>query len=228
MIPIKDELPTRSTPVMTIALIAANALVFLWQISLGPAREYGVMRLGLTPIELRGIFSYAHGAVNVLPIVTIFTSMFLHGGIGHLAGNMLYLWIFGNNVEDALGSLRFVGFYLLAGLVAALVQVFTASDPTIAMIGASGAVSGVLGAYLRLHPRARVLTLVPLFFYVSILHVPAYLFLILWFAGNFLSAMATAGTHGGGVAFFAHVGGFVAGMLLVGPFRAWAGRARYA
>jgi membrane associated rhomboid family serine protease len=104
--------------------------------------------------------------------------MFLHGGLLHVGGNMLYLWIFGNNVEDALGPLRFLSFYLLAGLVAALVQVFTTSDATIAMIGASGAVSGVLGAYLRLHPHARVVTIVPLFFYVSILRVPAYFFLI--------------------------------------------------
>ncbi len=228
VIPIKDELPTKSPPVMTVALIAANVLAFLWQISLGPGQEYGVTRWGLTPLELRGIFSYAHGAVNALPVFTIFTSMFLHGGIAHLAGNMLYLWIFGNNVEDAMGSLRFLSFYLLSGFVAALAQVFTTSDPTIAMIGASGAVSGVLGGYLRLHPRARVLTLVPLFFYVSVLRVPAYFFLILWFAVNFVSAMATYGAHGGGVAFFAHVGGFVAGMLLVRPFLAWAGRARYA
>jgi len=228
VIPIKDELPTTSPPVMTVTLIVANILAFLWQMSLGPEQEYGVTRWGLTPIELRGIFSYAHGTVSALPVFTIFSSMFLHGGIVHLAGNLIYLWIFGNNVEDAMGSLRFLSFYLLSGFIAAMAQVFTTSDPTIAMIGASGAVSGVLGGYLRLHPHARVLTLVPLFFYVSVVHVPAYFFLIVWFIGNFLSGLATYGAQGGGVAFFAHVGGFLAGMLLVRPFLLWAGRARYA
>ncbi len=228
VIPIKDELPTTSPPVMTVALLVVNVLAFLWQLSLGSAQEYGVTRWGLTPIELLGIFSYAHGTVNATPVFTIFTSMFLHGGFAHLAGNMIYLWIFGNNVEDAMGPLRFLSFYLLSGSIAALAQVFTTSDPTIAMIGASGAVSGVLGAYLRLHPHARVLTLIPLPFYMSVVHVPAYFFLIFWFVGNFLSGLATYGAQGGGVAFFAHVGGFLAGMLLVRPFLAWVGRARYA
>jgi membrane associated rhomboid family serine protease len=219
VIPLKDENPIQSPPIFTVVLIVTNVFAFLWQISLGPDQDYGVRRWGLTPIELRGMFEYGHGGLNLQPPLTIFTSMFLHGGFMHLAGNMLFLWVFGNNVEDTLGHLRFIVFYFLTGAIAALAQVYTTGDPTVAMIGASGAVSGILGAYLRLHPHARIVTLVPLVFYFTIIRVPAYFFLIVWFLGNLLSGAATYGAQGGGVAFFAHVAGFLAGVVLIRPFR---------
>jgi membrane associated rhomboid family serine protease len=200
---------------VTVALILANAAVYLWQASVGSEEHYGVLRWGLTPIELRGVFTYAHGGFNAQPLVTLFSSMFLHGHLLHLGGNMLFLWIFGNNVEDAMGPLRFIIFYLITGVAGALTQVFTAADPTIAMIGASGAVSGVLGAYLVLYPFARVHTLVPLLFYFTVIRVPAIFFLAIWFLLQLLSGAATYGSPGPGVAFLAHVGGFVAGAVLV-------------
>jgi membrane associated rhomboid family serine protease len=219
MIPLKDDTPTHATPVVTIALIASNALVFLWQASLGSEENYGVTRWGLVPLEFRGLFTYAHGGFNTQPFMTLFTSMFMHGGLAHLAGNMLFLWVFGNNVEDAMGRARYLLFYLLCGSIAGLSQVYTTPYPTVAMIGASGAVSGVLGAYLVLHPYARIHTLVPLIFYFTIIRVPAFFFLVLWFLMQLLSGAATYGMEGSGIAFLAHVGGFVAGFILVRVFR---------
>ncbi len=218
MIPLKDENPTRSRPVVTVALILVNAVVYLWQASVGPEGHYGVLRWGLTPIELRGVFAYAHGGFNAQPLLTLFSSMFLHAHLLHLGGNMLFLWIFGNNVEDAMGRLRFIVFYLVVGVAGALTQVFTAADPTVAMIGASGAVSGVLGAYLVLYPFARVHTLVPLLFYFTVIRVPALFFLVIWFLLQLLSGAASYGSSGPGIAFLAHVGGFIAGVALVFPF----------
>ncbi|MDP3940282.1 MAG: rhomboid family intramembrane serine protease [Deltaproteobacteria bacterium] len=217
MIPIKDENPSRSAPIVTVILIVVNVAVYLWQASVGPEEEYGILRWGLTPIELRGLFTYAHGSFSAQPIVTLFSSMFLHGHLLHLAGNMLFLWIFGNNVEDTLGHFRFVLFYLITGVAGALTQVFTTADPTVSMIGASGAISGVLGAYLVLHPFARIVTLVPLFFYFTVVRIPAFFFLIFWFLIQILGGVAAQGAKGGGVAFLAHVGGFVAGIILVRP-----------
>ncbi len=218
MIPIKDENPSRSAPIVTVILIVANVVVYLWQASVGPEEEYGILRWGLTPIELRGVFAYAHGSFSVQPIVTVFSSMFLHGHLLHLAGNMLFLWIFGNNVENTLGHLRFALFYLATGVAGALMQVFTTADPTVSMIGASGAISGILGAYLVLHPFARIVTLIPLFFYFTIVRVPAFFFIFVWFLVQLLGGFAAYGAKGGGVAFLAHVGGFVAGVILVRPF----------
>ncbi len=219
MIPLKDDIPTRSTPVVTVALIATNLLVFLWQASLSPEENYGVTQWGLVPIEFRGLLTYAHGGFNARPFATLFTSMFMHGGLVHLTGNMLFLWVFGNNVEDAMGRARFFLFYLVCGTIAGLTQVYATPDPTITMIGASGAVSGVLGAYLVLYPYARIHALVPLIFYFTIVRIPAFFFLVLWFLIQLLSGAATYGMEGSGIAFLAHVGGFAAGFLLVRAFR---------
>ena len=217
VIPVKADSPSRAMPVVTIFLILMNVAAYFWQASLGPEEHYGVLRWGLTPIELRGVVTYAHGGFDAKPILTIFTSMFLHGHLLHLAANMLFLWIFGATVEHALGPLRFLAFYLITGTVGALTQVFTMANPTVPMIGASGAVSGVLGGYLVLRPYGRIHTLIPLFFYMPIIRIPALLFLAAWFVVQLVSSATTHGDNGAGIAFLAHIGGFVAGVILVTP-----------
>jgi membrane associated rhomboid family serine protease len=226
--PLKDDVPSRTLPVVTVGLIALNALVFLYQISLqGEASPEGlraardfIFEFGLVPCRLTGTCTPVSGLLP--PSVTVFTSMFLHGGLLHVGGNMLYLWIFGDNVEDTLGHGRFVLFYLLSGAAAATAQTAFSTESSVPMIGASGAVSGVLGAYLLLFPRANVLTLVVFGFFVRLVRIPAILVLGLWFLVQFLSGLAAWGgaasrgeAVGGGIAWFAHVGGFLAGMLLL-------------
>ena len=163
MIPLRDIIPSRTTPFVTVTLIVLNTLVFFYQLSLGPAIEEFVLYFGLVPAA----FSW----------ITVFTSMFLHGGFLHFAGNMLYLWIFGDNVEDRMGHGRFLFFYLLCGVGAALAQTITDPASVIPMVGASGAIAGVMGAYFVLYPRSRILTLVPIFFFIQLIEVPAIFFL---------------------------------------------------
>ena len=215
MFPLRDDNPTTHRPYVTLGLIAACILIFLWQVS-APHHEEIVWVFGLIPAQLVGDEPTVPGGVS--PIVTVFTSMFLHGGWMHLGGNMLFLWIFGNNIEDVSGHLKFLGFYLLCGVGAALAQVASAPLSEIPMIGASGAVSGVLGAYLLLFPRARVSTLVFLFIFVTVVRLRAWVLLGIWFGGQALQAAITP-PGSPGVAFVAHVGGFVAGMLLIGFFK---------
>jgi membrane associated rhomboid family serine protease len=212
MIPLKDNVPTRTVPIITITLVLVNIVIFLWSFTLPDgAAQHVVRKYALMPKEL---LIAATVRPELLPynILTIFTSMFLHGGILHVAGNMLYLWIFGNNVEDAAGHGRFLLFYLLSGVAAALVQ--CSCDPASAapMIGASGAVSGVLGAYLLLYPRARVKTLIFIFIFITTAEIPAMLFLSLWF---FIQVVFS---HGQGVAWFAHIGGFLFGLITIKIF----------
>lgn len=214
MIPIRDDNPTRTVAFVTIALIAANALAFVHELRL-PATltEDFIRQFGLIPAVL------THGR-QLADYLTVFTSMFLHGGWMHLIGNMLYLWIFGNNIEDAVGHFRFILFYLLCGAGAAATQVFISPDSTVPMIGASGAVSGVLGAYLLLYPRARVTVLIPIWIFIRFIEVPAVLMLVFWFGLQLLSGMLTRHMDvTGGVAFWAHIGGFVAGMVLIPLFK---------
>jgi len=205
MIPIKAVIPSRTTPVVTITLIAANTLVFLYQ-------------LGLAPAELEA-FIFAFGLIPAhFTIATMFSSMFVHAGLGHAGGNLLYLWIFGDNIEDRLGHGRFLVFYLATGVVAALSQMAMDPGSRIPMVGASGAIAGVMGGYLVLYPHSRVLTLFP--FPLMLFEVPAVFFLGLWFVIQFVSglgslAAATEAGLPGGVAFWAHVMGFVAGVVLV-------------
>jgi membrane associated rhomboid family serine protease len=219
MIPLKDSNPTQRFPLVTVLLIAINSAVFLYEISLG---EQGIQSFfgafSLVPARLSSAGAAAPAA---LPVgVTVITSMFLHGGYLHVIGNMLYLWIFGNNVEDAMGRLRFTVFYLLCGTAAALGHAFLNLRSAVPMIGASGAVSGVLGAYVLLYPRARVLTLFTLGFFVRLIEVPALVVLGFWFVLQFLNALIASGSGAGsGVAWHAHVGGFLAGMLLIGLFK---------
>lgn len=217
MIPLQDDNPTSSFPVLTIMLIGMCVLVFLWQMGLGPrSGQAFVYSLGVIPAVLLNKVQLPAELVLVPAEVTIFTSMFLHGGFFHLAGNMLYLWIFGNNVEDAMGKIRFIIFYFVCGVVAALGQIMQNPDSTIPMVGASGAISGILGAYLLLYPHARVLVLIPLGFFTQLIRIPAGWVLGLWFLMQLISSAVTS-SEGGGVAWFAHIGGFIAGLVLV-PF----------
>jgi len=218
VLPIHDDNPTTLRPYVTVGLIALCLLVFLWQASLGPEAQRVLYGLGMIPAVLLQHRQLAPELELVPPALTVLTSMFLHGGWAHLLGNMLYLWIFGNNVEEAMGHLRFLAFYLASGTVAALAQALPAPESTVPMIGASGAVSGVLGAYLLLYPHARVLVVVPLGLYLHVVRLPAVLVLGLWFLIQLASSLA-APAGGGGVAFRAHLGGFVAGMALLPLFK---------
>ena len=210
MIPLRDIIPSRTTPVVTISLIAVNVLVFLFELSLGRNVDAFTLYYGLVPAA----FSW----------VAVFTSMFLHGGFLHVAGNMLYLWIFGDNVEDRMGHGRFLVFYLLCGVAAALAQTITVPDSVVPMVGASGAIAGVMGAYFVLYPRSRIVTLIPIFFFFQVVEVPAILFLGIWFVMQFLSGIGSIvnsipGGAMGGIAVWAHVAGFVAGISGVIVFR---------
>jgi membrane associated rhomboid family serine protease len=220
VLPLKDNVPTRTTPVVTIGLIAANTVVWIWEVRSGVEKE--VFRWGYYPCAVDGpclgVARHHHELVE-----TVFTSMFMHGGWIHIIGNMLFLWIFGNNVEDSLGRVRFFFWYIAAGLAAAFTQTFVTlqfSDPTgssIPNVGASGAIAGVLGAYLVILPDASVLTVFFIVFFFFIRQIPAFLFLGVWFIFQLWEG-GFAVLHpqtGGGVAFFAHVGGFAFGALTV-------------
>ncbi len=214
MIPLRDNIPSHRTPVVTAGLIAANILVYVSQLMLPPQEAVLFLHLyGLIPLEISGGDLLVPHPVPLY--ATVFTSMFVHGGLFHLGGNMLYLWIFGDNVEDRIGRLKFLVFYLLSGLAAAAAQIWTDPASKIPMVGASGAISGVLGAYLFLFPHARVLTLIPLGFFYRLIEVPALIVLGFWILVQVLNGVGTLGVQVGGVAWFAHIGGFVAGLGMV-------------
>ena len=215
MIPLRDENPSRTFPYVTLLLIGTNIAVFLYEISLAPrALERFVLSYGAIPAALLSDSRVLPGGPSI-PWVTLISSMFLHGGVMHLVGNMLYLWIFGDNVEDRMGQVRFLVFYLVCGIAAALIQIFVRPDSTAPLVGASGAIAGILGAYALLFPGARVQTLVFLFVFVRVIEIPALLLLGVWFLMQLLSAPAS---QGAGVAFFAHIGGFLTGMFLMAVF----------
>jgi len=218
MIPLRDDIPTETFPFVTVLLIAANCIVFLYQLSLGEAAAGFAALFGAVPAELVGAVKEIP-TPPVAPLLTLVTSMFLHGGFLHLGGNMMFLWIFGNNVEDSTGHVRFLIFYLLCGLAAAGAHTSFNPSSRLPMIGASGAVSGVLGAYFLLYPRARVLTLVLIGFFFQTILVPAAFFLGFWFFLQFLSGLYSLGRTGGGVAWFAHMRGFCAGLALLLLFK---------
>ena len=224
MIPLKDDVPSSTVPYVTAGLIGLNVVVFLYQVSVGMggdarAAEAVVFEFGATPCRLTGACPVPGDFPS--PVVTIFTSMFLHGGLLHVGGNMLYLWIFGDNVEDTLGHRRFLALYLLGGVAAALTQIAVHPRSSIPMIGASGAISGVLGAYLLLFPYASVHMLLVFGFFVRIVRWPALVVLGFWIIIQFLSGIVTfsasawGGREAGGTAWFAHVGGFLAGTVLL-------------
>lgn len=217
MIPLHDDNPTTHPPIVTVAFIATCVLVFFYQASLPqePGQSF-VYQYGAIPSVVFGQAALPSEAVVIPAALTLLTSMFLHGGWMHLLGNMLYLWVFGNNIEDVMGHARFVVFYLLCGVLAALSHAVTDLSSQVPMVGASGAISAVLGAYLLLFPRAHVLVLIP---GVGMTRVAAGLVLGMWFVTQLVSGGLSIGATGEGVAFFAHIGGFLAGMALIGLFK---------
>ncbi len=222
-LPLKDINPTSRTPVVTIALIAVNVLVFLYQLTLGHRLGLFIAAYGAVPFEITHatdlVGHYAGSPVVQSPgpplvWLTLLTSMFVHGGVMHLVGNMLYLWIFGNNIEDLIGRAKFLLFYIGGGLVAAFAHILSAPSSLVPTVGASGAVSAVLGAYLVAYPRARVVCLVFLVIFVQLITVPAMVVLLFWFVIQALQGFASLGAgHTAGVAWFAHIGGFAAGVV---------------
>lgn len=219
MIPLRDANPSSKFPAVTITLIAINSLFWFYEVSLGQHVNRFVIDFGLIPVRFLNPQHFGGGLWGD-SIVPLFTSIFLHGGWLHVIGNMWFLWIFGDNVEDRLGSGRFLLFYLLCGIGASLVHVVFHPESRIPTIGASGAISGVLGAYLISFPHARVLTLLIIFFIIRFVEIPAFAFLIIWFVFQFLSgtSQVSAYQESGGVAYWAHMGGFVFGVLLIWLF----------
>jgi membrane associated rhomboid family serine protease len=224
LLPIQDENPTYSKPVITVALLSANVMVFIYQMILGPAGEQlFIFGTAVIPYELthfvdRTTFSipstrYAYPAALLPFPLTLFSAMFTHGGFMHLGGNMLYLWIFGNNIEDAMGHGRFFIFYMITGLGATMVHVLSDPNSTIPMIGASGAIAGILGAYFVLYPKAKIKTFVVLIIFIQIIYVPAVFILGFWFLRQII------GIGSDDIAWYAHIGGFLVGMFLVRRFK---------
>jgi len=232
MIPLRDDQPTFSTPFINYFLIVLNVLVFLWELSIGTqshALNSFMMQFGVVPHQTVAVLTGQSNGSPATAILPLFTSMFLHGSFLHVGGNMLFLWIFGDNVEDYLGHFPYLLFYLASGLAADFTHILLNANSRVPSVGASGAIAGVMGAYFILYPRARVLTWFPPIFFF---HVPAWLMLGYWFFYNFLSGTATSvaqttQTNAGGVAFWAHVGGFVAGVLMIKAFRERPHRYRY-
>ncbi len=218
MIPLRDENPTRTFPFITVLIIVINCILFIVELGQGENIAVFIRSFGCTPYEIST--GYDIEPFILFPVrFTVFTSMFLHGGWMHLVGNMLYLWIFGDNIEDRLGHLRFIVFYFLAGVIGSLVQIMISPLSTIPQIGASGAISGILGAYILLFPKAKVLTLVPLFYFIRIIRLPAYFILGFWIVLQIINGFVSLSyTAQGGVAFFAHIGGFIAGLIFIKPF----------
>ena len=212
MLPLRDRNPSATTPVMTRAIIALNVLAFAIELASGPNLSTLVYGWGLVPQRVAAVFAGLEPPLA--PAITFVSSMFLHGGWVHLIGNMWFLWIFGDNVEDRMGHVAFVAFYLASGIASAIVHVAMHPWSPVPTVGASGAIAGVLGAYAVLYPRARVLTLVPVVFFVQLIELPALLVLGGWFVVQFFTGALTLGGGGGGVAWWAHIGGFVFGLAV--------------
>jgi membrane associated rhomboid family serine protease len=217
VIPLKDMTPRRSFPIVTLLLIAANVIVFVHQITLPHAASGAFIRTyALTPSHIQ-LALEGHRYTLLEAFLPLFTCMFLHGGFLHIIGNMLFLWVFGGNVEDRFGPFGYLLFYLVCGIASGLTQVVFSWGSHIPSLGASGAISGVLGAYIVFFPRARILTLVPLLIIFFTVRIPAAVFIGLWFVMNFLSGVSSLGAlNTGGVAWWAHVGGFLLGALIAG------------
>ena len=212
MIPYKDDNPTHRFPYVTIGIIISNMLIFLLEIISPPGMEKTVYAYGAVPQYILTFEKFQ----PIHPALTVFTAMFMHGGVFHLGGNMLYLWIFGNNIEDKLGHLRFIIFYIFCGITAAYSHALIDPHSLTPMIGASGAISGILGAYLLLFPRAGVYTLIFLGFFVQVVKIPALIVIGFWAIVQFINGLVSTGlVKQGGVAWFAHIGGFLTGLLTI-------------
>lgn len=223
MVPLHDNNPTRITPYITYGLIGINIFIYLYEASLPPEQlEAFLQAYAVIPKQLTASFQGSDSAQLLPEVMTLFTSQFLHGGLLHVGGNMLFLWVFGNNIEEQLGRIRYIIFYLLCGALAALAQWFFSMQSSIPSLGASGAIAGVLGAYILRFPNAKVLTLVPLGFFITTFRIPAVFFLGFWFIQQALYGVASlqaktnVGMESGGIAYWAHAGGFVFGAIL-GP-----------
>ncbi|HEX8085728.1 MAG TPA: rhomboid family intramembrane serine protease [Solirubrobacteraceae bacterium] len=222
MFPLKDNIPTDRFPVVTVALILANVLIYFllqdggWEITQNDTGEWSVGEYALVPCDLTGECSAPPGHIS--DVASVFTSMFMHGSLLHLGGNMLFLWIFGNNVEDSMGPLKYILFYLAGGVAADALQIVFDLDSPVPTLGASGAVAAVLGGYILLYPRARVITVVFIIIFFTVIELPAMLVLGLWFAQQVVFGLLeyqSAGGEEGGVAYFAHIGGFAFGLLTI-------------
>ncbi len=232
MIPLKDMTPRRSVPIVTILLIIANAVIFFYQVSLPPrAAEAFVMSYGMVPAKIQYALAGTHHVTLQEGFETLFTCMFLHGGWMHIIGNMWFLWIFGGNVEDRLGSPFYALFYVICGIGSSVAELAFTWGSHIPSIGASGAISGVLGAYIVFFPTSRILTLVPLFIIWFLARIPAIIVIGLWFLVQFLSGLGSLNTTNpaasGGVAWWAHVGGFLIGMAIAQAVKSATPRASY-
>ena len=224
MIPLRDLNPRRTVPYVTYVLVALNVVAFLWELSLGRNLEPALFNIAFIPAR------YWVPGNWVFDLLTIVTSMFLHGSLMHIGSNMLYLWIFGDNVEDRLGHFRYLLFYLLCGFIATFAHAVFSPASRVPAIGASGAIAGVLGAYILLWPHARVMTLIPIFILITVRELPAIFLLGIWFVLQLFSGVGSLGVRDaqdmGGVAYFAHIGGFVAGLVLIGLFGGFRGPRR--
>ncbi len=218
MIPIRDAIRSKHFPAVNILIIGLNIIVFLWELIQGPHLEEALFIFGLVPIRYSNPELSTHFTTfqQFLPFLT---SMFLHGGFLHILGNMWFLYIFGDNIEDRLGHIRYLIFYIFCGVAAGLVHLLTNWDSKIPTIGASGAISGVMGAYLLLYPRARIMTLIPIFFFFQFVEIPAFIFLGYWLFLQLFSASLTP-SNVGGIAFWAHIGGFISGLIFIKIFNA--------
>jgi hypothetical protein len=216
MIPIRDAIRSRTFPVVNVLIIAANILAFFWQLSLGPQLKEAFLLYGIVPIRYSdpGLSAQFTTFEQGFPFIA---SMFLHGGFMHILGNMWFLYIFGDNIEDRLGHVRYFIFYLLCGIAAGVIHLYTNWDSNLPTIGASGAISGIMGAYLLLYPRSKILTLIPIFFFIQFVEIPAFIFLGYWLLIQLFSASLTP-KNVGGIAFWAHIGGFVAGLVFIKIF----------
>ncbi|MEO0846555.1 MAG: rhomboid family intramembrane serine protease [Cyanobacteria bacterium J06631_6] len=215
MIPINDENPTYSTPIVVYALIAVNVVVFLHQMTLGRGIEGFFQLYAVIPQQLSASFAGIPTNQPVPELLTLITSQFLHGGLAHIGGNMLFLWTFGDNIEHDLGHFKFLLFYLACGILAGLTHWFFGMQSGVPTVGASGAIAGVMGAYLLKYPRAKIVTLLPLFIIFTTVRIPAIYFLGFWFVQQAFSSVASLGMpEAGGVAYWAHSGGFIFGAIL--------------
>jgi membrane associated rhomboid family serine protease len=217
MIPLRHTLPPRTTPVVTRAIVVANAVVFVTQLFLGQRTETLINIFGFVPARLVHPAAYGYSLFEVA--VTLVTSLFLHGGFVHLIGNMIYLWVFGGAVEDALGHVRYLGFFIICGVIGSLTHTMLFPHSTVPSIGASGSIAGILGAFLVLRPRARIITLLPLVVYWAMVEIRAVVFLPIWFAMQFFNGfLSIAAAHRtqevNGIAWWAHVGGFIFGAIV--------------
>lgn len=228
MIPLKDTIPSRTYPYINVFLIFVNLCLFFYELSLGSWQlTRFIYTYGLVP---RRFFSFSHQQVAISRYIPLFTSLFLHGGWLHIIGNMLFLWIFGDNVEDSMGHFKYLVFYLLCGIIAGFFHLYLNPNSSVAAIGASGAISGVMGAYFVLFPGSRIITLLPVFFFFSFVEIPAFVFIGIWFLFQLFSgtiSLVTRGICEGGVAWWAHVGGFISGMGLVFIFARYKKHRRY-